>query len=456
MQRVLARKIAEWVTGFSLKDVGSDVILEVKKRFIDTASVALGAFWEDPVVIARWVAESTTGSRLPATVWGTGVRAAFDHAAFANGCAVRYLDFNDTYLSKEALHPSDMIPALVAASEVSDADGRKLVEGIIVAYDVAARLADAYSVRGRGWDHVTYIAIATAAGVSKILDLDVSKTEHAINIATTIAPALRQTRAGEISMWKACAASNAARDGLLAGVLASKGMTGPSPVFEGKFGFFKVAIGGDTFDLDFRGAPKVMETSIKYWPVEYHSMSAVEAALKIREKAGPLKPEDVEEVTVKTFTVSYKIIVEDPEKWDPKTRETADHSLPYIVSVALLDGRIWIDSFKPERVLAEDTRRVMRRMKVEVDPEYDKIYPLGIPNKVRVRTRDGRVYEEESVYPPGHYKNMLTVEQVEEKFWRLAKGLVDESRASKFLREAWRLEDVGDLGRLMRLLTVKS
>ncbi|MCC6060734.1 MAG: MmgE/PrpD family protein [Desulfurococcaceae archaeon] len=456
MQKVLARKIAEWVTGFSLKDVGSDVILEVKKRFIDTASVALGAFWEDPVVIARWVAESTTGSRLPATVWGTGVRAAFDHAAFANGCAVRYLDFNDTYLSKEALHPSDMIPALVAASEVSDADGRKLVEGIIVAYDVAARLADAYSVRGRGWDHVTYIAIATAAGVSKILDLDVSKTEHAINIATTIAPALRQTRAGEISMWKACAASNAARDGLLAGVLASKGMTGPSPVFEGKFGFFKVTIGGDTFDLDFQGAPKVMETSIKYWPVEYHSMSAVEAALKIREKAGPLKPEDVEEVTVKTFTVSYKIIVEDPEKWDPKTRETADHSLPYIVSVALLDGRVWIDSFKPERVLAEDTRRVMRRMKVEVDPEYDKIYPLGIPNKVRVRTRDGRVYEEESVYPPGHYKNMLTVEQVEEKFWRLAKGLVDESRASKFLREAWRLEDVGDLGRLMRLLTVKS
>ncbi len=456
MGGTLARKIAEWTVGFSLRDVGADVLLEAKKRFIDTVAVALGAFWEDPVVIARWVAESTAGSRLPATVWGTGVRAAFDHAAFANGCAVRYLDFNDTYLSKEALHPSDMIPALVATAEISDADGWKLLEGMLVAYDVACRLADAYSVRGRGWDHVTYIAIATAAGVSKILDLDVSKTEHAINIATTIAPALRQTRAGEMSMWKACAASNAARDGLLAGILASKGMTGPSPVFEGKFGFFKVAIGGDVFDLDFSGPPKLLETSIKYWPVEYHSMSAVEAALKIREKTGPLKPEDIDEVTVKTFTVSYRIIVEDPEKWDPKTRETADHSLPYIVSAALLDGRIWIDTFKPERVLAEDVRKVMKKMKIEVDPEYDKVYPVGIPNKVRVKTVDGRVYEEESIYPPGHYKNMLTVEQVEEKFWKLVKGLVDEARASKFLSEAWRLENVKDVGRLMRLLVVKS
>ncbi len=456
MGGTLARKIAEWTVGFSLRDVGADVLLEAKKRFIDTVAVALGAFWEDPVVIARWVAESTAGSRLPATVWGTGVRAAFDHAAFANGCAVRYLDFNDTYLSKEALHPSDMIPALVATAEISDADGWKLLEGMLVAYDVACRLADAYSVRGRGWDHVTYIAIATAAGVSKILDLDVSKTEHAINIATTIAPALRQTRAGEMSMWKACAASNAARDGLLAGILASKGMTGPSPVFEGKFGFFKVAIGGDVFDLDLSGPPKLLETSIKYWPVEYHSMSAVEAALKIREKTGPLKPEDIDEVTVKTFTVSYRIIVEDPEKWDPKTRETADHSLPYIVSAALLDGRIWIDTFKPERVLAEDVRKVMKKMKIEVDPEYDKVYPVGIPNKVRVKTVDGRVYEEESIYPPGHYKNMLTVEQVEEKFWKLVKGLVDEARASKFLSEAWRLENVKDVGRLMRLLVVKS
>jgi len=164
----------------------------------------------------------------------------------------------------------------------------------------------------------------------------------------------------------------------------------------------------------------------------------------------------VEEVEVKTFTVSYRIIVEDPEKWDPKTRETADHSLPYIVAAALLDGRVWVDTFKPERFLADDVRKVMKKMRIEVDPEYDKVYPAGIPNKVRVRLRDGRVYEEESVYPPGHYRNQLSVEQVEEKFWKLAGDLVDREKAIRFLEEAWRLEDVKDIGRLMRLLTVKS
>ncbi|MEM1712752.1 MAG: MmgE/PrpD family protein, partial [Acidilobaceae archaeon] len=284
MEKTLARKITDWVSEFKYENIRGDELLEFKKRFIDTVAVAIGAYYEEPVAIARWMAELTASNRLPATIWGTGSRGVFDHVAFANGCAVRYLDFNDTYLSKEALHPSDMIPALVASAEISDADGRRLIEGIAVAYEIACRLADAYSVRARGWDHVTYIAIATAAGASKILGLDSSKIEHAINIATTIAPALRQTRAGEISMWKACAASNAARDGLIAAVLASKGMTGPSPVFEGKFGFFKVAIGGDTFDLEFGDKLKVMETSIKYWPVEYHSMSAVEAALKIRDK----------------------------------------------------------------------------------------------------------------------------------------------------------------------------
>ncbi|MDM7275397.1 MAG: MmgE/PrpD family protein [Thermoprotei archaeon] len=453
----LARRLAEWVEGFTFKDIKGDELLEIKKRFVDTMAVAVGAFNEEPVRIARWLAESTGGSRLPATVWGSCVRAAFDHAAFANGCAVRYLDFNDTYLSKEALHPSDIIPALVAASEISDADGRSLVEGIAVAYEIAARLADAYSVRGRGWDHVTYIAIAAAAGASKVLGLRAERIEQAINIATTIAPVLRQTRAGEMSMWKACAASNAARDGLLAAVLASKGMTGPSPVFEGKFGFFKVALGGETFNIEeLGGRLKVMETSIKYWPVEYHSMSAVDAALKVREKAGPLKPEDVESVEIKTFTVSYKIIVEDPEKWDPKTRETADHSLPYIVAATLLDGKVWLETFNPERVLAQDVRVVMKRTRIDVDPEYDKVYPKGIPNKVKVKLKDGRVYEEEVTYPPGHFMNPLTVEKVEDKFWALTRGLVEEEGAKGFLAGSWALENVGDVGRLVRRIRVKS
>ncbi len=452
----ISRIIAEWVHSFSLDSAPRDVVEEAKKRIVDSAGVAIGAFNEEPVRIARWIAEATTGSRIPATIWGSNVRAAADHAAFANGCAVRYFDFNDTYLSKEALHPSDMIPALIAAAEVSDSTGKSVLEGLIASYEVAGALADSYSVRGRGWDHVVYINIATAAGAAKILGLDVDGIEQAVNIATNTSLALRQTRAGELSMWKGCAAAHAARNGLFAALLAWKGMSGPSPVFEGEFGFFNVALCGERFELAPLGGYRLLKTSIKYWPVEYHSMSAVEAALRIREEAGPLKPDDIEEVVVKTFTVSYKIIVKDPEKWDPKTRETADHSLPYIVAAALLDGNIWIDTFKPERFLADDVRRVMGKMRVEVEPEYDKLYPDGIGNKVVVRVRGGRTYEYESIYPPGHFKNPLTRRGVEDKFYRVTQGLLPEDRARRFLSLAWELESIGDPGRLFRLLSVQT
>ncbi len=458
----LARRIAEWVQTVSFDKLPGDVVEEVKKRVVDSLAVALGAFNEEPVRIARSIALSTTSTSLPATVWGTLHRSTPDHATFANGCAVRYFDYNDTYLGKEALHPSDNIPAIFAAAEAVDADGRRVIEGIVVAYEVAARLADAYSIRARGWDHVTYIAISSAAGVAKVLGLNAERTRHAINLAVVANNALRQTRAGELSMWKGCAAANAARNGLFAALLAWKGMTGPAPIFEGEMGFFKL-VSQEPFEIPRMGGEdgepyKVLQTSIKYWPVEYHAMSAVEAALNIvKEHGGPFKPEEIERVEVKTFDVAYKIIVKDPEKWDPKTRETADHSLPYIVAAALLDGKVDLDTFKPQRYLAQDVRQVMKKMKIEVDPEHDKLYPEGIKNTITVVTVDGRKYEASSTYPPGHWKNPLTREQVEEKFWRLTRNLLaDLDEAKRVLERLWRLEEVEDLGRLLRRLLVKQ
>ena len=454
----IARTIAEWVHSLSIDDIPGEVLEEVRKRFIDTLGVAIGAFYEKPVTIARWLAESTAGSRIPATIWGTRKRGSADMADFANGCAARYFDFNDTYLSKEALHPSDSIPAIVAAAEVADADGARIVEGIVAAYEVIGALADAYSVRSRGLDHVVYIGIGSAAGAAKVLGLGVDEIEQAINIATTTSLALRQTRAGELSMWKGCAAAHASRNGLFSALLAWRGMTGPSPVFEGEFGFFNVALCGDKFQLPPLGKDgyRIMKTSIKYWPVEYHSMSAVEAALRIVDKVGKIDPDQVEEINIDTFTVSYKIIVKDPEKWDPKTRETADHSLPYIVAAALIDGKVWLETFKPERYLAEDVRKLMKKMKVRVDPKADELYPEGILNRITVKLKDGRTITEESIYPPGHFRNPLDRSGVERKFLALVEGLVGKDKAREFLVKAWRLEEVEDIGRLIRMLVVEE
>ncbi|MGC9111858.1 MmgE/PrpD family protein [Acidilobus sp.] len=454
----LASRIAKWAVDLNFNRLPTEVIEEAKKRIVDTLGVALGAFNETPPSIARWIAQSSASSRLPATIWGTKFMGPADHVTFANGCAARYFDFNDTYLSREALHPSDNIAPVMAAAEIAEADGRKVIEGIVAAYEVTARLADAYSVRNRGWDHVLYIAIASAVGAGKVLDLDENKMTQAINLATVNAAALRQTRAGELSMWKGCAAANAARNGLFAALLAWRGMTGPSPIFSGEFGLFKVALGGDTFDIPKMGGEgnegyKLLQTSIKYWPVEYHAMSAVEAALKIRQEAGSIGPDDVESVNVETFTVGYNIIVKDPEKWDPRTRETADHSMPYIIAAALLDGKVWLDTFRPERYLADDVRKVLKVMKVSISPEGDKLYPEGIRNSITVKLKDGRTFTETSIYPPGHYKNPLSKEGVESKFKSLVGSSVPSSDMDVGLRTLWSFERCSNVSLALRLLS---
>lgn len=457
----LASRIASWAVDLDFNRLPSDVIEETKKRIVDTFGVSLGAFYEEPPSIARWIARSSASSRIAATIWGTRSTGPADHVTFANGCAARYFDFNDTYLSKEALHPSDNIAPVVAAAELAEADGRAVIEGIVAAYEVTARLADAYSVRSKGWDHVVYIAIASAVGAGKVIGLNEEQLRHAINLAAVNAAALRQTRAGELSMWKGCAAANAARNGLFAALLAWRGMTGPSPIFEGEFGFFRVALGGESFSLPAMGgeggeAYKILQTSIKFWPVEYHAMSAVEAALKIRERTGPIRPEDIESVHVETFTVGYNIIVKDPEKWDPRTRETADHSLPYIVAAALLDGHVWLDTFRPQRYLADDVRKVLKVMKVSVNPEHDKIYPEGIKNTITVVLKDGRTFTESSTYPPGHFKNPLSRTGVEDKFRRLTAERLDEKRLRSVLDILWNLDKCVNMSRAVRELAIED
>ena len=454
----LAEKFAKYaVEDVSYNKVTPKLLEEVKRRVVDSFGVMMGAYNAEPPRISRQVALLGRGGDYGATLFGTSHKTTVDYASFANGCHVRYLDFNDTYLSKEALHPSDMIPAIIAVAEAEGADGKKVVEGIVAAYEIVGRLADAASIRARGWDHVTYIAIATAVGVGKVMDLDVERMTQAINLATTPNVALRQTRAGEISMWKGCAAANAARNGVFAALLAKHGMTGPSPVFEGEMGFFKQVSGEFTVDK-FGGVNddyKLFETSIKYHPVEYHAMSAVDAALKLREKMGGFRVDDVEKIDVETFTVSYVIIVKDPEKWDPKTRETADHSLPYIISVALLDGRVWLDSFRPERVLAKDVREVMKKMSVRVNPEFDKVYPKGIPNSIEVTLKNGEKYKEMVTYPRGHFMNPMTNEELESKFNRLGEAFMSEERRRQALELLWSLEKLSDMGELMRAFAIE-
>lgn len=420
------RMFAEYALEIQYDHLAREVVHEVKRRILDSFSVALAAFHADTVQCARRYARMfPSPARNRSTIWGTTLQTQPEIAAFVNGIMIRYLDYNDTYLSREPLHPSDMIGAILALGEMLQADPRDVITAIAIGYEIGINLCDSASLRKYRWDHVNYIGIATAVACGKLMGLPQEALEHAISIAIVPHAAMRQTRAGELSMWKGAAASNSARNGLFAVFLASQGMTGPYEPFTGEMGFFQQLLQGESFDdealrsIQEKIPPRrILDTYIKYWPVEYHAQSAVDAALQIyRELQG--RTETITSIRIDTFRAAYEIIAKDPQKWEPRTRETADHSLPYIVVVALEDGEITENSFSKERIFREETRRKLKEIvTLNEDPELTAGYPDGIPNRITVQTQDGHTLSREVRYPPGHAKNPLSDDQLRDKFLR--------------------------------------
>ena len=452
----LAESLAAYVlsTGYSRLDART--IKEAKARVIDALGCAIGAYDERPVRIAG-KAVAALGRGGSATLLGTSSFASPDLATFVNGLMVRYFDYNDTYLSKEPAHPSDNLAPCFAVGEAEESSGREVLAAAVAAYEVQCRLCDAADIRHRGWDHVNYGLVSSSLAASKLMGLGAKQATHAVNIALNAHLAMRQVRAGELSMWKGASFANAARNGVFAATLAREGMTGPSPIFEGEMGFFRQVSG--PFELDVeqfggrRGEFKVNETYIKYWPAEYHAQSAVWAALDVRKNLEDA--EEIESVLVETHEAGYAILGKGPEKWHPATRETADHSLPYIVGLALLEGKVDNQTYLQRKLRAGRTLELLKRITVREDPALTALYPAGgMPNRVTVKTRSGGAYSKEVDVPRGHPLEPMSREEVEEKFRRLTRGKIPGRRADEVLRTVWSLERVGGVGELLRLLKV--
>src|SRR5690242_16567035 len=431
MKTTLAHQLADYTCAVRFEDLSKEVVHEVKRRVIDSLGCALGAWNEEPFVIGRKVAADFSAAH-GSTIFGTDHKAPPDWAAFANGCGIRYFDFNDTYLSKEPAHPSDNISAALAVAESVGAGGRELITAIALAYEVQCRLCDAASIRARGWDHVTYGTFSTALACAKLMNLDSANTRHAVNIAGVAGAAMRQARAGELSHWKGVAFATAARHGVFSALLARAGMTGPGPIFEGQMGFEKqlgVSLGNvaEKFAVPFSKngdgpASMILRTSIKFWPAEYHSQSAVEAALFLRKQIGG--DAEVKSMTIESHDAAVDIIGSEPEKWKPKTRETADHSLPHITAIALIDGEVTDKQFEPQRFKDPAVWKFLENVKVERNSELSGLYPDAVANIVHVELGGGRRLTKRVDYPLGNAKNPLKDSQVEEKFNALVDPIV--------------------------------
>jgi 2-methylcitrate dehydratase len=454
----ITRLLAGYANSVVAEGLPEVTVHEVKRRLLDSIGVAVAALDGDAPTAARAYAAYVPDPN-GATVWGSALRANPEVAGFANGVAVRYLDFNDTYLSREPLHPSDVIAPLMALAEWRDRPSPDLLAAIATAYEVSVTLCDAASLRRHGWDHVNYIGIGMACAAGQLLQLPPERIEHAVSIATVPHAAMRETRAGELSMWKGAAAANAARNAVFATLLAEKGMTGPARPFEGEMGFVRLLLDSEGFDeralsrLKANAPPRrILDTHIKFWPVEYHAQSAVDAALQFPE--GFLRDADrIKSIEIDTFDAAYQIIAKDPEKWDPRTRETADHSLQYIVVATLLDGEVTSRTFEPERFRDPRTLDILKeRVIVREDPELSAGYPEGIPNRITVTTTGGEREVREVRHPRGHARNPMTDEEVVAKYRANVEGRLDVERAASVERLVWDLEREGSLRELMRAL----
>ena len=463
MKTTLAHQLADYTCALRFEDLSPAVVHEVKRRVIDSFGCALGAWDAEPCVIARKVA-SEFSAKNGSTIIGTDHKAPPDWTAFANGCCIRYFDYNDTYLSKEPAHPSDNISAALAVAESVGATGPELITAIALAYEVQCRFCDAASIRARGWDHVTYGTFSTALACARLMKLSPEKTRHATNIAGVAGAAMRQARVGELSHWKGVAFATAARHGVFSALLARAGMTGPGPIFEGQMGFEKqlgVSLGnvGEKFAVPFPKtedgpAAMILNTSIKYWPAEYHSQSAIEAALSLRKQIDHLA--EVKSVTIESHDAAVDIIGSEPEKWRPATRETADHSLPYITAIALIDGEITNKQFEPERFKDPEIWKFLENVKVERNAELSAIYPGAVANIVHVDLAGGRRLTKRVDYPLGHAKNPLNDSQVEGKFFALVEPSIGQKRAGRIVDLVWKLDEAKNVDELMKALEMSK
>src|SRR5437667_7468744 len=453
MVTTLAHQLAKYGCELKFEDLSKEVVHEVKRRVIDSLGCALGAWNEEPCSIARKVASEFSANR-GSTIIGTSHKAPPDWGAFANGCCIRYFDYNDTYLSKEPAHPSDNISAALAVAESLGASGRELITAIALAYEVQCRLCDAASIRARGWDHVTYGTFSTALASAKLMKLDPTNTRHAVNIAGVAGAAMRQARAGELSHWKGVAFATAARHGVFSALLAREGMSGPAPIFEGEMGFEKqLGVSLGNVGEKFRGLPTmILKTSIKYWPAEYHSQSAIEAALFLRSQIDDVSK--IKRVVIESHDASVDIIGSEPERWIPKTRETADHSLPYITAIALIDGEITDRQLEPERFKDPEVWKFLENVKVERHAELSAMYPDAVANIVHVDLADGPRLSKPADYPLGNAKNRLKDSAVEGKFLGLGDRIIGETQAKKIIELAWKLDEAKNVDALMQALQI--
>ena len=457
-QAPLAERLADYADRLTFDDLDAATVGQVKSFVIDTIGCGIAAFDEKAVRICRDVALASGDGG--ATVIGTNRRVRSDLAAFANGAAFRYYDLNDSYVGGTTGHPSDNIAPCLAVAEAERASAAELITAIVVAYEITCRLIDALDVTARGWDTPLFSLPAVALAAGKLMKLPRDRLVEAVNLSLNDHIPMGQTRAQTLSDWKGLADAEAGRNAMFAATLARAGLTGPAPIFEGRKGLFQLVTGPADVDVGAFGgrgnAFKIHQCGVKTFPAVIYSQTAIvagiEVASEVTKAAGSL--DRIVAIEIATTRRGHQQAGSEPEKWAPETRETADHSLPYITARAMVDGDLGNDSYADDKLRDPHIRAFMRKITVTEDPEFDRRRGNAPPTRVTAILDDERRITRTVTNMSGFVGQPMSRADIERKFRSNVGKRWPAERMGAVLQALWDLDRTDDVRGLLAKLAL--
>jgi 2-methylcitrate dehydratase len=442
--------LSAYAAGLTYGELPEQALHGMRRCLVDSFACAAGGLHNEPVDIARALSRQSTGSP-PASIWFTGEPTTPEMAAYTNALMVRYLDCNDTFRVREGGHPSDAISAVFALAETTHASGRDTMLALVTTYEVFAALSAMEDLGPHGIDHSLHVAVAAAAGTAKMMGLNEEQTANAISLTLTANVCLRVAREGRLSMWKGGAGPNGTRNGVFAAQLAALGMTGPEEPFLGSSSM-RVVLGEEPTVPPLGGRDQHFhtdKTNFKFFPAELHGQAPIWAALELREKVAP---EDIEALSVHTYRFAYTEIGSGEDRWNVKDRETADHSLPFLLATSLLAGGLKPEQFELDRIMDPAVQGLISRISVHEDPALTANYPGVIATRLEATDRQGRQHMVALEHPKGNVKNPLTDAEVEQKFHQFAAETLSPDAQAKVLDALWHFEEAKDVADVLAAL----
>ena len=451
----LSHKMAQFAINLQFEDIPAAAVKEAKRFLLDSVGCALAAVKnEDMQAMYRFTEK--LGGTPEATVIGTGAQTNAPNAALMNCLLTRALDYNDIYWEQDPSHPSDIIGAALAAAEANGKNGRDALLAIVLAYEFEMRWCHAAEpgVREVGWHHATLTQFVSPLVAGRMYDLDVEQRVAAVGICGSSHFTLGGVVAGHLTNMKNTADPLAAQAGVIAAMMAREGYEGPVEVMEGKEGLFEVLNNvtwrPDWLLKDLGVDFMITRCGYKAFPTEALTHQPISAALQVCREHN-LAGEDIAEILVETTTRGADIL-SDPSKFAPKTKETADHSLPYVIAAAVADGAVLPDSFSDEKLHDPRIWDLLGKIKVIADPEIDALFPRVKRARVQITTLEGAVHSAQVDHAKGSPENPLSDDEIVAKFRANAEGVISSKRQDEIIDATWAFDEIDDLGAYMRLL----